>query len=243
MKHRPHLGTPSPALVVATIALIVSLSGTAIAARTLITSPSQIKNGVVTSSHIRNSTITNADVRARSLNGSRLQNNTITLSKLRDTTQRALVRRAAASVTGSSTGGPGAKAIEAYRKAGPDRDSGGRETLATLRSLAPGSYLILAATTITTPADPRGLGELFRSDRVAAAECTLDAGGDSTKGQTNYAFHGQAGAASVSMQITRTLGRPADVVLSCQGNYPWRAGDTSIVAVPLGDAERREVGG
>ncbi len=55
--------TPSPAMAVAMVALVVSLGGNAIAATVLISSSSQIKNGVVSSADIRNNTISSTDVR------------------------------------------------------------------------------------------------------------------------------------------------------------------------------------
>ena len=44
---------PSPAMIVALLALFVALSGTAVAAKSLITKSSQIKNGVIESSDLR----------------------------------------------------------------------------------------------------------------------------------------------------------------------------------------------
>lgn len=54
---------PSPAMIVAIVALIASLGGNAIAATVIISSSSQIKNGVVSSADIRNNTISSTDVR------------------------------------------------------------------------------------------------------------------------------------------------------------------------------------
>jgi hypothetical protein len=51
--HRPRLGVPSPALVIASLALVVALGGTATAARVMITSSKQIKDGIITSGKLK----------------------------------------------------------------------------------------------------------------------------------------------------------------------------------------------
>src|SRR4051794_41887701 len=55
---------PSPALVVSIVALVMSCSGTAVAARYLITSSKQIKNGAVTGADVRNGSLTLKDLKA-----------------------------------------------------------------------------------------------------------------------------------------------------------------------------------
>jgi hypothetical protein len=70
MRRRPHK-LPSPATVIASIALLVALTGTSIAAVENVPRNSvgtrNIKGGAVTSAKIRNGTIVSADVRNRSL--------------------------------------------------------------------------------------------------------------------------------------------------------------------------------
>jgi hypothetical protein len=58
---------PSPAMVVAILALIAALGGSAFAAGYVITRSSQIKDGAVTGSDVRNSSLTGRDVKNRSL--------------------------------------------------------------------------------------------------------------------------------------------------------------------------------
>lgn len=52
--HRPRLKAPSPALVVAGLALIIASGGTATAATLLIESSKQIKDGIITSADLKN---------------------------------------------------------------------------------------------------------------------------------------------------------------------------------------------
>jgi hypothetical protein len=58
---------PSPAMVVALLALVIAIGGTATAATYVITSSQQIKDGAVTGADVKNSSLTGADVKNRSL--------------------------------------------------------------------------------------------------------------------------------------------------------------------------------
>lgn len=62
----PRPRRPSPAMIVALLALFVALGGTAVAARSLI-GPRDIARGAVRSIHVRDGTLVGADVRDRSL--------------------------------------------------------------------------------------------------------------------------------------------------------------------------------
>jgi|HigsolmetaAR202D_1030399.scaffolds.fasta_scaffold16003_2 hypothetical protein len=67
---------PSPAIVISLVALFCSLSGGALAARTLITG-SQIKDNSITGRDIKNSSLTGADIKNESLTGADIKNGTI----------------------------------------------------------------------------------------------------------------------------------------------------------------------
>src|SRR3954470_19644132 len=58
---------PSPALVISIVALVMSCGGTAAAARFLITSSKQIKNGAVTGADVRDGSLTARDLAAGAL--------------------------------------------------------------------------------------------------------------------------------------------------------------------------------
>ena len=75
MKKRFHRLRPSPAMVIAVIALFVSLGGVSYGVATIGTR--QIKNNSVRSSDIRNRTIRNRDVRHNTLTGSRIRESTL----------------------------------------------------------------------------------------------------------------------------------------------------------------------
>jgi hypothetical protein len=67
---------PSPATVISVIALFCSLSGGAVAAKSLIDG-SQIKDKSITGRDIKNSSLTGADIRNESLTGADIKNGTI----------------------------------------------------------------------------------------------------------------------------------------------------------------------
>lgn len=58
---------PSPAVIIALIALVFAMAGTALSASHVITSSSQIKDGAVTSSDVKNSSLTSSDIKDKSL--------------------------------------------------------------------------------------------------------------------------------------------------------------------------------
>ncbi len=99
------LRRPSPALVISVVALIVALSGSAVAARYVISSSAQIRNGAVTG----------ADVRNRSLHGGDLADGTVTARQIKS----GLLSARGGSPT--STPAASSSASEAFRMDGPDK--------------------------------------------------------------------------------------------------------------------------
>src|SRR3954452_16128875 len=144
---------PSPALVVSIIALVVALSGTAVAAKILITSSSQIKNGAV--------------------HGSDLAKATVTKSRLSTGVQSLLGRGG-----GSTDVSPnGTQALEAHRINGPDVAAGGSSKVLEL-ALAPGTYAVFAKATMTPYINDQGLLDtLTKDNRTIGGACTLDVNG------------------------------------------------------------------
>jgi len=122
------LRAPSPALVIAFIALLVALSATAYAA-TRVTSTGQIKNGIITSSDIKNKTIKTSDLAKSTLKRiDRGDGNT-----------------------------SGAAATEGVRKVGPlSQPANQIITVATL-TIPSGAYAISAKTTLAGSVTPPNL--------------------------------------------------------------------------------------
>lgn len=210
---------PSPSIVISCLALFIALGGTAIAAKTLITSSSQIKNGVVSGGDIKDGSITSTDIKNGSISSTKLK------SGLRS----------------ASTAGAGATAVEVVRRSGPELAQPGGATVATMRSLEPGTYAILAKTTLAPDKDERGLGELLRSDRSGTGHCVLNAGGDVDDAREAIAGPGTQQPSTLNLQLTRSISAPTDVTLVCDSNQPFKAADTSIIAIKLADSRRSDV--
>lgn len=214
---------PSPSMVIACVALFVALGGTALAA-TLITSSSQIKNGVVTGADLKNKTIRSADI----------ADSTITKGKL----SKGLQSQIGGATPGSFT------AREAVRRAGPDGQAAGQRTVATLPGLEPGTYAIFAKTTLAPATTDGGLlGELLRNDRSAFGRCRLNVGGDEDVAQEAIANPGTRQPSTVNLQLTRTIDSAVNAELICESNIPWGAADTSILALKLSGSSRQDVTG
>jgi hypothetical protein len=204
---------PSPALVVATIALIVSLGGTAVAAKFLITSSRQVKDG--------------------SLIGADLRSGSVTKSRLSSGVQSLLAGGAGAKA--------GTAAIEAHRIKGPDVPNGGKTQVLDL-DLAPGTYAVFAKATVEPFINDQGLLDtLLKDPKTVAGACTLDVGGTGDYAIQPVISPGSANPSTLNLQLTRTLSSPTTAVLTCQvDGVHWAARDTSIIALKVASTERHE---
>jgi hypothetical protein len=139
---------------------------------------------------------------------------------------------------------PATTAQEAFRKAGPEHQPAGAHTVATLPQLAPGTYLLLAKTTMTTDLTDQGLlGEILKADKTIAGHCILSSGGDQDDARAPIATPYTETPSTMNMQLTRTIDTPTDIAVTCDSNYAWRTSDTSIVALRLADSVRNAVDG
>jgi len=235
------LSRPSPALIVSIVALVVACAGTATAASVLIKNSSQIATGAVTSSDVKNSSLAGIDIKNKSISGGDLADSAITSSKVKSNT---ITAEKLAPAVRNTLQGQGLTAQEAVRKTGPENVAAGGASVARITQLQPGTYFVTAKTTITGVAGDLGLGELLRPNKTASAECTLDIGGDVDKARTAVATPGSETPGTVNMQMTRTLDTPTDAILTCSvTNVPWRASDSSIVALKLQGSTRVDTTG
>ena len=201
---------PSPALVVSFIALLVALSGTAIAAKVLITSSSQIKNGTIKGVDIKKGTITEKQLSKGVLD--------VTNSR----------------VSGSAL----TTGLEARRKYGPELARPGGSSKVVELTIPAGAYAIFAKLNVTPNSDDGGLlHEVLKDEKVYAAECTLDVGGAVDFAIQQIQGLGSLTPATLNMQITRTVGTPTNAVLTCKSDTSWRAENASIIAVPVGSVQ------
>jgi hypothetical protein len=211
---------PSPALVVSIIALVMATAGTATAAKVLVTSSKQIKNGVVTSGDVRDGALSGRDVRDGSLEVADLE-----------ATARAAITDAQAS------------AVEVFRKEGPTEVPKGEErVIATVASLDPGVYAIFSKTVLSP--GPGDETSLLGNEYGASAHCILRAGEDRDETRALLTSPGYDAPGELSNQITSTFGSPGTVKLSCDSpDRSWRATDTSVIAIRVAKAPRRSVDG
>ena len=210
---------PSPSLVVSIIALVFAMAGTATAARVLIKSSSQIKNGAVRSSDLADGTVTSRDIK----------NGTITGDKLTAATRQ--------SISGSQI-----SAFEAFRKAGPNGQAENQMArVMTLSNLDPGIYAIFAKTVLTLESNDAGL---LQQGRSASGHCVLDAGGDRDESRVLLGAPGSNAPAETNLQITHTFSEAGTITLDCAASPgPWHATDSSIIALKVARAPRTAVGG
>ncbi|WP_372788167.1 hypothetical protein [Paraconexibacter sp.] len=232
---------PSPALVVSIVALVVACAGTATAASVLITSSSQVKAGSLNGSDIKNSSLTGLDIKNKSLRGGDLSDNTVTGRQIRADT---ITAEDLAPAVRNTLRGEGLTATEAVRRSGPEaRPANVPATIGKL-DLQPGTYLVLAKSTITADTTNFGLGELLRANKTGSAECVLEMAGEQDHARQAVITPGSVAPATLNMQFTRTVDAAAPVTLSCSVNdFQWRASDTSITAVKLSGTTRVDTTG
>lgn len=110
---------PSPAMVVALLALFVALAGGATAARQVLITGSDVRNNSLTGADVRNNSLTGADIRNNAIRGVDVRNGSLQLRDLSPAARNSL--RGAVAVAGQQgpQGGPGAPGPR-----GPKGDTG-----------------------------------------------------------------------------------------------------------------------
>ena len=222
---------PSPALIISILALIMSMAGTAVAARVVISSSSQMGTGTVNSRVIDNRAVKARDLGKNAVRTNKVRDGAVTLRKLGSDARSAIEN------AGAGSGSGGAQALEAYRKDGPQNQAPDQAVrVATLSDVPPGTYAIFAKT-ILTPT--QNTGGLLGQGGSVSGHCVLDAGGDRDDSRALLGTPGALAPGALHMQITRTFGSAGTIGLDCDvTNARWNASDTSIIAVRVGRAPR-----
>jgi hypothetical protein len=220
---------PSPALVVSIVALVMATAGTAAAAKVLITSSSQIKKGAVNGGDIADGSVSNRDLKKEAVDAPAIRAGAVTTDKL-----AAGIRQAVSDAELS--------AFESFRKAGPESQEAAKlARVMTLRNLPPGVYALFAKTVLTLESNDAGL---LGEGRSASGHCVLDASGDRDESRALLGSPGSGSPGHLQLQITRTFSTTSEVTLDCEaGPGPWRASDSSIVALKVAKAPRTPVDG
>ena len=217
-------------MVVAILALVMAMAGTAVAAKVLITSSAQIKNGVVTGVDIKDTSVKGQDLAVNAVGSRELKAGAVDLGKLEP--------GARAAIAGAQT-----SAVEVFRKDGPRGvPKATSKRVATIASLETGVYAIFAKTVMTVAQEPTT--EFLNQGNNASGHCVLDAGGDKDETRTIIAGPGFNAPAELQTQITHTFGSPGTVTLDCDSpEREWGTSDTSILAIRVAKAPRQTVDG
>lgn len=207
----------------------MATAGTATAARVLITTSSQIKNGVVTGADLKDGTVTRKDLKKNAVDSEQVADGSLSLDDFTSPTRQALTDA-------------GTQALEAFRKTGPITQPADKMSkVATLANIPSGTYAIFAKTILTAESQDNGL---LDSGKTSSAHCILDAGGDKDEARALLATPGSNAPGAVNMQITRSFGATGTATLECLATAaPWHASDTSIIALRVGKAPRQSVDG
>lgn len=219
------LRRPSPALIVAIIALVVACAGSATAATLIGTK--QIRNNAVNSAKIKNSSVTSADIK----------NGTIASGDL----SKATLKRIDA---GGSGGGSTASAQEIIRRLGPANIAANIDARVASGTLPAGAYVINAKTTaVALGGDTNIVEGLFNTGASGGANCRLDVGGDVDRADGNIVVSNRPSPVTMSMQMTVTVGAPTDVSVNCAAGLAFSVNNTSIIAQKVASVSRTESGG
>jgi hypothetical protein len=216
-------------MIVSIIALVMATAGTATAAKVLISSSAQIKRGAVNGGDIADRSVSSRDLRKDAVTGDAIRNGTVGTDELSASTRQA--------ITDASL-----SAFEAFRKDGPQAQAPSKlARVMTFNDIEPGVYAIFAKTILTLESNDAGL---FNEGESAFGHCIMEASGDQDESRVLLGTPGAAAPGELQMQITRTFSRTGEVKLDCEaGPGPWRATDSSIIAIKVAKAPRRSVDG
>jgi hypothetical protein len=229
-------------MVVAIIALIVACAGTATAASVvLIKSSSQVKAGSLNGTDLKAKSLTNRTLADGAVTGRVIKAGSVTANTIKKGSVGADQLSGAVK---SSLTSQGFTATESVRKDGPSAPNGGSMKVATLQGLAPGTYALMAKAVISPISGSGGIvGELLKSDKTGTARCTLDGAGDSDDAVAPLGAPFSLYSNTLNLQLTRTIATASDIVLTCDANVAWKAGNTSIIALKLAGSSRVDSAG
>lgn len=220
---------PTPALVISIIALVMAMGGSAVAAKVLITSSAQVKNGSLKGADLAKGTVGRTQLKDNAVDASKVANGSIGIDELSSPARTAIQNA-------------GTQALEAFRIDGPTNVEPSKSaTVATLSNIPAGTYAIFAKTVLTASQPTTGL---FNQGQTLSGHCKLDAGGDTDESRALLGTPGAQAPGEVTAQITRTFAQTGSATLTCDVQpATWSASNTSIIAMRLGSAPRQSVEG
>jgi hypothetical protein len=190
----------SPATVIASIALFVSLGGVSYGVATGSIDSREIKNNTIRSKDIRNSQVYTQDIRNSTVRGKDVRNNTLTGADILESSL-GKVPSAASADNANTVSGKSANDLLT--------SSGFNENAAVITSLGT-SFVDVASANITTHSNGRVLAsgsvELFGSDAVEEGQCQIVIDGvASLQYETSPDATGANNSDVVAVEFARTL--------------------------------------
>jgi hypothetical protein len=234
---------PSPAIVIAVIALIAAMSGTAVADGVHAVA-AKLKKGSVTTREIKDGSVRLADINKKdrvSLKGAK-----------GDTGATGATGAAGAKGDAGAPGAPGAPGakgdkgdkgdigpsdvFEAKRNGVGGFTDASTHTVITLPNLAAGSYLLTARGGFYNTTPPAS-GSVINCDLLVGGAVATSADG---------LISDNGGTVQLHLDAARTVAAGSDVALSCTvvdiaGSINWNVGDLTIEALKVGSASSATV--
>ncbi len=203
---------PSPAMAVALLALVFSMAGTGLAARYVITSSKQIKNGAVSGADVKNSSLTGSDIKNKSVTGSDVKDGSLSANDFGGALPAGGTGPQGPQGVPGPKGEPGPTVIGrgVYDNAPPAISTAGEKTLLTL-GLATGGFIVNAKVTLENTS-PDGV----------IVDCFLRAGNAYDESRAEIAGTGlQEGTSTMTLPFTLATafspGEDTKVKLTCNG--------------------------
>ena len=224
------IGRPSPATVIASVALFVSLGGVGYAAATGSIDSREIKNNDVRTKDLKNNDVRGKDIRTGTVTGSDVANNSLTGADILESSLGTVPSANRANTAGSATSANTANFANSATSAGNANTVGGNSVTTFSRHLATGALaetviynnngLILRASCVT------GLENIVADTTVANGEISSignDAGGGADFDVNDDDF-------DPGDNVELTAPAPNDQVY----NFNYQGGDGQIVTGQLG---------
>jgi len=220
------LRRPSPALIVSIVALVVAMSGTAVATGILITSSHQVRRGVLT--------------------GTNIKHGSIGLTNLSHGAVSAIVAQAVAGAK-VPAGQPTvpAAAFEIARSAPTPTLAAFKQVAVATLPLGAGAYAIEANVVLSSASSPDlgVLTELARNNKTDTGHCVLVVpNGENDEAVGPIATPFSQAPTTLHLQTVRTLPASGAATLNCDAMLPFTASNISLVAVQVNTASRNPNG-
>ena len=229
---------PSPAMIIAVIALIAAMSGSAVADGVHAVA-AKLKKGAVTSREIKDGSVRLADINKKdraTLKGATGAAGAVGATGATGATGAAGAKGDTGDVGATGSQGPKgdigpSNVFEATRNSDGGFTDGSQHTLITLPNLPAGDYLLTARAGLSNTSPPTS---------GSVIDCDLLVGGASVTDATGLISE-NGGTVQMHLDAAKTITAGTGVALRCSvsdiaGSTNWSAGDMTIEALKVGSA-------